>query len=645
MLNSNEIQRSWIDRIEALHELQEQLLQLGQLDIAVDVETTGIDLTHDTLVGFSLCWSPDNAVYVDCVAIPPAAAGAILFDILLAANTIVGHNIYYFDRHILARYTCPITRAGAPELHDTLIAAYCTGHWAEEIGTGSKPLSLKTLSRRLLDFRQTTLPELFGELLPDHVGDLDFSLLPQRHDSVLRYVTDDAWCTYMIACQLIPWVAEREGCQLVYDLERKLAPYAQAIQDRGVLIDRPYLELQGERLKNARSVLDAWLREYAGLDDNFNFGSPQHMQWMLYTRMALEAREYSKPTTRYPKGQPKTDERTINTLVMSDAVPVDCVPWLRNHLTLKAIDKSINQYFAGLPKHIQEDGAIRCSYRQFGTATGRFSSARPNLQNISRKEEWQIHGRIACTVSTNTRKCFVPRPGCYFLDSDYNAIEARILASASQDPAYMQVFRTGGDIHFTTAALMFEIPREDVTKEQRQRAKTVVYGWGFGQEVEQMAKANNMTLQLTQMVHGRFVRTFHVLVNWRLLKVDEWYTRQGWAYTHFGRPRFLPQYRHPKRHIRGMGERAGFNHYVQGTAADIQKLALLNICRMLERDYGTAPESPRIIMHTHDSNLIEVPDAIKAEELTPKVHKCMQIHVADNWLPFVVDSKVCRSLG
>jgi len=538
---------------------------------------------------------------------------------------IIMHNGWYFDKPILERHGIKVNLQ-----HDTLIMAYVTGIWAEDLGENKKgkskhPLSLKTLSREVLGYEQGKIGDLFSSVLGSDDGDYDFSRLPVSDPRVVQYATDDAWCTYRLFRALKPDVKAKA----IYKLEQSLAPIALEIQRTGVQIDLPYLRLSGERLRHAADWLLGQLRR--GQRADFNPSSGDQVAELLYNQWRLPV--LSKTKT----GKRQVDEHTLNQLIRTrEAAPHK--RWLQNLLTYKALDKALGTYVGKLPALSDETGVLRCQYRQFGASTGRFSSAKPNLQNLSRGEHWDIHDTEPMTIRFDLRRAFIARPDHYLIASDYKQIEAIIMACASQDPAYLRMVVRGGDIHTNTAAEMLGIDPEEVTKEDRSRAKTVNYGWSYGQGPDHMSKRNNMTLARTKHLIQRFERTFARLVEFRAKFIEQWYRQEGWAYTYFGRPRYIPYWNSKLRGERMHGERAAFNHYVQGTAGDIQKLALLRISQAI------VGKQARIIMHTHDDNVVEAHNDEDQKELIAIIKKAMSIDIA-GWLPFTADHKICQHLS
>lgn len=593
--------------------------------LALDAETSSLDPKTGELVGSALAWRTGPAFYVDHTKVPFSACHA-----LIRHHKLINHNCFSFDRHW---YPDDLQWED-----DTLLLAYATGWFAEDLGRKDiKPLSLKTLSRELLDYEQKTTSQLFEECLgPGHCQPLDFRLLhenPEHLQKALYYATDDVLAVWgvwdEIMAQVCPSVRKS-----TYPLELKLAPIADTIARTGIQVDQGYVRAYTAMINNATHGIGEWLKATARAPD-LNLNAPGQVGELLFDKLKFPG------GTKTTKGQWKCDELTVNQLARDPAFPEAWKPWLENYLAYKGLETAKSRYFEGMMEHVGDDGRIRARYNQCGTATGRFSCASPNLQNLPKDSRIKLTGGIEGEYDLSFRKCLVPATDHYFLDSDYSQIEARIMASASGDPNYLSLFKTGGDIHIHTAALMFELDADEVTKDQRSGAKTVVYGWSFGQGIDNMAKKNNLTTQMAKLLRARFEKTFDKLVLWRMDKIAEWYRNTGFAYTHFGRPRYIPSWDAKMKFERAGGEREAFNHYVQGTAADVQKASLVRIHKALQKHW---PGLARIVMHTHDSNVIEAHQSIDPKQLQAEVHQAMQVAV-EGWLPFRVDSKVCQRLG
>ncbi len=623
-----------------------------------DLETTGLDPRRDSIVGLSLCWSSAGpAVWVSRSNVPEFLT---LLKPVLETLPLGNHNALAFDGPFLeaagikARYE-----------QDTLVLAYASGWWSESLGKAGG-LGLKPLALEVLGYQMTTLEEVFAS---QNKPFGDFSTLDTNTELVVKYTTDDVWCACRLYNELIQ--DNRRGVHFIYNLEKQLVPISAEIEQTGVQLDIEYLAAQNVRLSHVSATIRRWLLDSVGLPDTFNLGSNQQLANLLYTRWKLPVQGYAgdkkkkvKPgqttipeTKRRKKPpQPMTDEATIEVLRNQYGEHVVSIKpgrrailgdWLGNLLTLKGVEKNLGTYIEGLPAKADAGGILRTTYHQFGASTGRFSSSSPNLQNITRTIEWNTYGSLLHdlgTIKLDVRRALIARPGHYLIQSDYSAIEARIMASGSKDPNYLRVFTSGGDIHTQVAAMINDVELDEVDKEMRQRTKTVVYGWQYGQAKAGLSKRNNLAPAIVAKMLRGIHSSFAVAVKWRESIIAEWYRRKGWTYTHFGRGRYLPLYNSPNRGERAHGERAAFNHYIQGTAGDVQKMAILRLHKRLKTAFAGLDDPPRIVMHTHDDNVVEVPDSIPPEKVLPVIKDAMNIHIK-GWLPFAAEHKTRKHLG
>ncbi len=652
------IQRHNLRTAEQVGKLATWLLRKPSRLVFCDLETTGLDPHKDSITGLSLCWSSAGpAVWISRANVPE------FLDLLkpaLETLPLGNHNALAFDGPFLeaagikARYE-----------QDTLVLAYASGWWSECLGKAGG-LGLKPLALEVLGYQMTTLEEVFASQ-DKPFG--DFSALDPNTELVVKYTTDDAWCACCLYEKLI--TDDRRGVHLIYDLEKQLVPVSNEIERTGLRLDIEYLKAQSVRLSHVSATIRRWLLDSVGLPGTFNLGSNEQLAGLLFTTWKLPIQGYAgdkkkklkpgqgatpeaKPRKKPP--QPMTDEATIEVLRnQCGEQVVEYKPgrrailgdWLGNLLTLKGVEKNLGTYIEGLPAKADAAGTLRTKYHQFGASTGRFSSSQPNLQNITRTVEWDTYGSlfdILGTIKLDVRKALTARPGHYFIQSDYSAIEARIMASGSKDPNYLRVFTSGGDIHTQVAAMINGVEMDEVDKEMRQRTKTVVYGWQYGQAKDGLSKRNNLAPTIVAKMLRGIRASFAVAVQWRESIIAEWYRRKGWSYTYFGRGRYLPTYNHPNRGERAHGERAAFNHFIQGTAGDVQKMALLRLHKRLKKAFADVEDPPRIVAHTHDDNVVEVPDSIPPEKVLPIIKEAMDIKIK-GWLPFVAEHKVRKHLG
>jgi len=600
---------------DQLQEVVDKLLAAPPEFLAVDLETTSLDWITGEVVGISICAGGGGA-YIPLSLVPDALT---ILTPVLESIPLAGHNCLGFDALWLEAKALNCNWA-----YDTMLLAYCSGLFSESLERG-QGLALKYIAKHLLNMPVEPLDSLFKRRgLP--VG--DFSALP-LDDDVVQYATLDAVITWKLATR---W--KSLASKYPYRMESTLVPISSSIQTEGVLLDSKTLQRESRRLGYAETAVSRCLLK--DVPTGTNLSSSKQLGAIL------EGWGYTLPRTK--AGACSVDKETIQDLAK---MPGPHQHWLENLLCLRRLSKNRSTYCDSLLEKMDIDGRIRTTYRQFGCASGRYSSNSPNLQNLPRAMELELSGHLDTEIGRivmNVRRTLVAPPDHYFIDSDYGQVEARIAASLSQDQAFMEVFKSGQDCHTMVASMVYGVPYEDVTKYQRQMAKTIIYGWMYGQQNEGMSARNQVPQADVDMFISRMRVAFWRLVAHRDWVIQEWEKGDGWIRNHWGFPRNLSALHQAQSvGLRNRGARTAYNHLIQSTAAFIQKTSLIRLYRALE-PYG---RKARIIMHTHDSNVVEVHKTLAKEEMVPIIHKAMTdtIPGMENWVPLTVDSKVCERLG
>lgn len=402
---------------------------------------------------------------------------------------------------------------------------------------------------------------------------------------------------------------------LYNDVELPLSQVLKEMQDAGVRIDVPMLKMAEEQLTLELVSIEQEIYSSVGL--TFNVNSPKQVGEVLFDHLKLDAKAKKSKT-----GQYSTSEEVL--LALKPKHPV--VGMILEYRELK---KLISTYISALPTYINPDtGKIHTTYNQTVTATGRLSSSNPNLQNLPIRSE---RGQLI-------RQAVIPDDGCLFLSADYSQIELRLMAHFSQDPHLVQAFRSGQDIHAATAAKIFNVPIEEVTKDQRRQAKTANFGIIYGISAFGLAQQLDCSRSEAKALIDGYFAAFPGVIDY-IERQKELARRQGYAVTLFGRKRYLPDIVSHNATVRSFAERNAVNSPIQGTAADIIKMAMVTIHQRLKEEGLKA----QMIMQVHDELNFNVPEnevdrvrEIVVSEMQNVVHLTVPLiadcGVGENWL-------------
>jgi DNA polymerase-1 len=381
-----------------------------------------------------------------------------------------------------------------------------------------------------------------------------------------------------IAGVVEPELARLGMRELYRDIEHPLVPVLARMEGRGVGVDLDYLAEMASSLNERIDALEQECYDLAG--QKLNLGSPPQLRTLLYDKLGLK-------TKRRTKTGMSTDVRALQQLV-------DEHPFVAKLMEYRELAKLKNTYVDALPPLVDpRDGRVHTTYDQTATATGRLSSTNPNLMNIP----------VRTDLGKKIRRAFVPKQGCLLLSADYSQIELRVMAHLSRDPILLEVFSTDEDIHSATAARVFGIDPSQLETRHRSTAKMVNYGLSYGMGAPGLAERLNVPVAEAQAVMDAYFEQFGGVKRF----LDEVVSRahvDGFTTTMFGRRRYLPELGSGNPRVRAIGERQALNAPIQGSAADIMKLAMINVERALaEEAMGTA-----MILTVHDELLFEVPE-------------------------------------
>lgn len=593
--------------------------------ISFDVETTSLDTMVAEIVGLCLAVQPSVGYYIPINHLGGAAqansgqlslfAGAprrapdqLEWDQVLTALRgpltdpaipKVGHNAKY-DFTVLDRHGLPV----APITFDTMIAEWLTD-------PSSKHKGLKDLAFHRLGLEMTDISQLIGK----GQGQRSFAEVPI--EEAAPYGAADAEATLRLVEPLRNEIQEK-GLDKVLDIEMPLIPVLSAMEQAGVGIDGSFFRQMSQDLEARLVALEQKIHAIAG--EPFNINSTQQMSDVLFKKLGLPTEGLSKTGSGYYS----TAANVLESLQERDNSGI-----IRLIMEYRELGKLKSTYVDALPQLVNpQTGRLHTSFNQTGAITGRLASSNPNLQNIPIRSE----------VGQQIRRGFISRPGWLFLAADYSQVELRILAHASQDEALLEAFRQDQDIHRTTAAAVYGIPLEAVTYNQRRFAKAVNFGLIYGMGAYRLARDSELTLaEAEKYIEGYFGR-FPGIRRY-LDATKEKAKKQGYVETLLGRRRYFPVFRGQmsgsNRQAWLRAEREAINHPIQGTAADIIKIAMIRLHNALRDGRFQA----HMLVQVHDELLLETPEN-ELERVRPLV-----IDIMSNAFKLDVPLKVEASIG
>lgn len=525
--------------------------------LSFDTETTSTNAIDAELVGLSFAVEEFKAVYV---AVPPEREAAQrmvdIFRPLYEDEHImkVGQNIKY-DYEVLRRYEIEVRGP----MFDTMLAHYIVQPELHH--------NMDYMAETLLGYQTIHIDQLIG---PRGKGQRSMrDLQPQE---VYEYAAEDADVTLRLKNVLEQKLKEVDGERLFYDIEMPLVPVLAEMELTGVCLDTAALAETGKNFN--RRLAEYEQKIYAEAGETFNISSPKQVGDILFGKMKI----VDKPK-KTKKGQYVTSEEVL-TQLRSRAPIVDDI------LSYRGLKKLLGTYVEALPRLINpRTGHIHTCFNQAITATGRLSSSDPNLQNIPIRDD----------DGKEIRKSFVPEPGCLFFSADYSQIELRIMAHLSQDEHMLDAFRSGTDIHAATAAKIWHVPVEEVTPEQRKKAKQANFGIIYGISTYGLAQRMNISNSEARQLIDDYFATFPRVKAY----MDEAIAtcrEKGYAETIYHRRRYLPDIASRNATVRGFAERNAINAPIQGSEADIIKVAMIHIFKR----FSTKGLRSRMILQVHD---------------------------------------------
>ena len=588
-----------ITRPEERKELLEILM--NQTSVCFDTETDRLDALHANLTGMSFSYKAREAFYV---ATPNnfEEAKTIVeeFRPFFESTTIekIAHNIKY-DIKVINRYGVEVK---APTF-DTMIAHYL-------INADSKQ-NMDFLSEFYLNYKPVSIEELIGKK-----GKNQKSMADLAPEEIYNYACEDADITFQLKQVFSPEIEKDHLKSLFYEMEMPLVEVLKSMEQEGIAIDSDGLLKYSEELGKTLEELEVSITNEAGME--FNIDSPKQLGDVLFEHMKISSKAKKTKTGQYATG-----EDVLQKLVHTHPI----IPMILDYRQLRKLK---NTYVDPLPTMMDEvDGRIHTNYMQAVAATGRLSSNNPNLQNIPIRSE----------KGKEIRKAFISRGnGFKLMAADYSQIELRIIAALSEDENMINAFKNGQDIHAATAAKVFNVPLEEVTRDQRSSAKAVNFGIIYGQSAFGLAQNLNISrTEAKQIIDSYFEQypTIKGYMDGAVAKARE----KGYVETIMKRRRYLADINSANAIVRGFAERNAVNAPIQGSAADIIKLAMIRVYNAMKGENLQSKMllqvHDELVFDVHESEIEKMKTLVKREmeaAVNLSVPMEVEIELGDNWL-------------
>ena len=571
--------------------VEKMLKELGkQKSFCFDIETTSLDRFGAKLLGIAFSWKAHEGWYLPVDGKLPGQ----LLTIFKSDTEKIGHNLKY-DLSVLTHQGIEV----AGPFFDTLLADTLVAperrhgmDYLAEILLGYSPIKLADIATPAT--QEAAEDDLFSMAAKKKGSkDLDVSAIPL--ETLAEYAAEDADITFQLAQKLRSQLEEHGQKGIYKDIEGPLLHVLVRMEMQGIAVNPDSLDEIGSELQQRIDQLATAIQKYS--EEPFNIASPKQLGEVLFNELKLVDKPKKTKT-----GQFKTDEQTLSALSGIHPIIEDILSW-REFTKLKST------YLDALPQHIQpQTGRIHTHFHQLVAATGRLASSDPNLQNIPIRSE----------AGRQIRKAFVPAAGCTLLACDYSQIELRIMAAIANDPTMIEAFRKGVDIHTVTAARVFGAAEDAVSSEQRRRAKMVNFGIIYGISAFGLSQRLGIPRGEAAEIIDAYFREYPAIKTF-MDETVEAARKAGYAQTLCGRRRAFPDLNSSNQNIRNNAERAAINMPIQGTAADMIKLAMIRVDQLLrEGNYKT-----RMLLQVHDELVFDL-DLDEAKQLTPKIIEIME---------------------
>jgi DNA polymerase I len=585
LINSKKSFVSFLDKLKK----QEQF--------AIDTETTGLDTLTCDMLGVSISWDTGTGFYITSDVLKNDKN----FKKILEDESIkkIGHNLK-FDFKVLKNFG--IEMKGL--FFDTMIASYL-------LNPGSRQHSLDNLAFIELGYRMQSIEELTGETKKDKIDLTKVDL-----EKVAGYAIEDADITWRLHLALSEKMEDDILENVLEKIEMPLISVLAEMETTGILLDVNFLEKMRTKISKDITKLEAEIYKIAGRE--FNVASPLQIKEILFDELNISTAGLKRTKTGISTAAGELEKLRGRHKI------IDMISDFRE------LSKLNNTYLKPLPKLIDKDSRIHTSFNQTITATGRLSSSDPNLQNIP----------IRTDLGRQIRNAFVANKDSELVAVDYSQVELRIAASLSGDQEMTKAFRQGHDIHTETAAKIFEVEQDKVTSQMRRQAKEVNFGILYGLGPKGLAQRTGISHEEAIDFIEKYFEIFDGLRNWIEETIE--ITRElGWSETIFGRKRMLPEIntRHPQ--LRSQAERMAINHPVQGTAADLIKIAMINLQKRIKKEFVDG--EVKMLLQVHDELVFEIKkDVVKHARkiISEEMETAYKLNV-----PLLVESGAGKSWG
>lgn len=537
--------------------------------IALDTETTGLDYMDTELVGISLSYQAGEAYYIplnhDDDSVDQLALDIVLKELrpLLesSSNKIIGQNIK-FDKNVLAKYGVDI----ASIKNDTMMMSYV-------LDASATRHNLDALSSYYLNYKTSTFEDVAGK----GVKQITFDKVPI--EAATNYAAEDADITLRLYEELNPRLEGEASLNKLNDeIEIPLIEVLSEMEQNGAILNSKILNSQSKDLEGRIKKLEEKAYQIAG--EEFNLGSTKQLREIFFEKLKYRI------IKKTPGGQPSTDEKVLAELAEEYELP----KVLLEHRTLSKLKST---YTDKLPNQVSlSTGKVHTSFHQAVTTTGRLSSSDPNLQNIPIRTE---DGR-------RIRQAFEPSKGNKFISADYSQIELRVMAHMSKDEGLLEAFREGQDVHSKTASEVFDVGIKDVTPDLRRNAKAINFGLIYGISAFGLGKQLGISRNLAAEYMAMYFEKYPDVKKY-MESTKEFASQNGYVETLFGRRLYLRDINATNAMRRQASERAAINAPVQGTAADIMKIAMINMHKAIK----TQKSKAKLILQVHDELILDTP--------------------------------------
>jgi len=601
-----------VDDKDKLDEFLDKLKKQEQF--AVDTETNGLNPFDNKLIGISFSWQDNEAYYLPVSNNVDAKIKEILEDPKIKK---IGHNIK-FDYEVFD--TAGIKMQGI--VFDTMIASYL-------LNPGSRQHNLDALAFTELGYKMQSIQDLTGQKKKENIDLSKIEIV-----KVANYSCEDADITWQLYSKLSAKLDDEIITNVLEKIEVPLISVLAGMEKAGIKIDIKFLQKMSKSLESRIKSLESKIYKLSGAE--FNVASPKQLKEVLFEKMKISTQGLSKTKTGI-----STAAGELEKLRGSHEI-IDLI------LEFRELSKLKNTYLDPLPELADRNDRVHTSFNQTITATGRLSSSEPNLQNIP------IRGDLGKEV----RKAFVAQPGYKILAADYSQIELRIIAALSGDKKMLKAFEQKKDIHTTTAAEVFDVAEDKVTKDMRRQAKVVNFGILYGLGARGLAAGTGMNYEQAQNFIAKYFEAYDEVKNY----IEETIAlahEMGYVETLFGRRRYLPEINAHHAQMRASAERMAINHPVQGTAADLIKLAMINLDKKIKKEFADDEARPaksatrgrgakqfggvNMLLQVHDELVFEVRDDLI--DFAKKLISSEMESVHKLKVPIVVDIDVGKSWG